>query len=82
MSWNNSKETRRFKAEQERNKKYYEENGIGVLRAKGKTADHLSHRSAYGGLDTYLYTLMGRTIRLWVFAFKDKYIYTEEKNEF
>ena len=28
MSWNNSKETRRFKAEQERNKKYYEENGM------------------------------------------------------
>ena len=30
MSWNNSKETRRFKAEQERNKKYYEENGIRI----------------------------------------------------
>ena len=37
---------------------------IGVLRAKGKTTDHTSHRFAYGGSDTYLFILDGEPIRV------------------
>ena len=43
---------------------------IGVLRAKGKTADHLSHRSAYGGSDTYLFIFDGKNLMVWVFDLK------------
>ena len=53
---------------------------IGVLRAKGKTVDHLSHRSAYGGSDTYLFIFDGKILLVWVFDSK-KFIGERQYNE-
>ncbi len=36
---------------------------VGVLRAKGKTVDYPSHRSPYGGSDTYLLISVRRNYR-------------------
>ena len=52
-----------------------------MLRAKGKTVDHLSHRSAYGGSDTYLFIFDGKDLMVWVFDSK-KFIGERQYNEY